>query len=88
MTDLEFRTASLADVDAIVALVESAYRSLRRDIIEGRRTIDQVGHEIRDLVVAVANGQQTASEGLGHREFILTYKSFDPIGPACLPRMA
>ena len=58
------------------------------DIIEGRRTIDQVGHEIRDLVVAVANGQQTASEGLGHREFILTYKSFDPIGPACLPRIA
>jgi altronate hydrolase len=57
------------------------------DIIEGRRTIDQVGHEIRDLVVAVANGQQTASEGLGHREFILTYKSFDHIGPACLPRI-
>ncbi|WP_431298665.1 UxaA family hydrolase [Tabrizicola sp. BL-A-41-H6] len=58
------------------------------DIIEGRRTIDQVGHEIRDLVVAVASGQQTASEDLGHREFILTYKSFEPIGPACLPGMA
>ena len=24
-------------------------------------------------------------EALGHREFILTYKAFDPIGPACLP---
>ena len=58
------------------------------DIIEGRRSIDQVGREIRDLVVAVASGQQTASEGLGHREFILTYKSFDPIGPACLPGAA
>ncbi|NBZ89818.1 UxaA family hydrolase [Stagnihabitans tardus] len=58
------------------------------DIIEGRRSIDAVGHEIRDLVVAVAGGQQTASEALGHREFILTYKSFDPIGPACLPRLA
>ena len=25
------------------------------------------------------------SEDLGHAEFILTYKSFKPIGPACLP---
>lgn len=55
------------------------------DIIEGHRSIDAVGREIRDLVVAVAQGQQTKSEDLGHREFILTYKSFDPIGPACLP---
>ena len=30
-------------------------------------------------------GQQTKSEALGHTEFILTYKSFEPIGPACLP---
>lgn len=58
------------------------------DIIEGRRSIDEVGREIRDLVLAVAGGRQTASEALGHREFILTYKSFDPIGPACLPGAA
>jgi altronate dehydratase large subunit len=58
------------------------------DIIEGRRSIDQVGREIRDLVLAVAGGQQTKSEELGHREFILTYKSFEPIGPACLPGAA
>jgi hypothetical protein len=25
------------------------------------------------------------SEALGHQEFILTYKQFEPIGPACLP---
>lgn len=55
------------------------------DIIEGSRSIDAVGREIRDLVVSVAQGQQTKSEELGHREFILTYKSFEPIGPACLP---
>ena len=55
------------------------------DIIEGHRGIDAVSREIRDLVVAVAQGQRTKSEDLGHREFILTYKSFDPIGPACLP---
>jgi altronate dehydratase large subunit len=71
------------------------YRALRDDmdinagdIIEGNRSIDEVGHEIRDLVVAVAGGRMTASEELGHREFILTYKSFEPIGPACLPRVA
>lgn len=58
------------------------------DIIEGHRSIDEVGLEIHDLVLAVAGGHQTASEALGHREFILTYKSFDPLGPACLPGAA
>jgi len=58
------------------------------DIIEGNRSIAEVGREIRDLVVAVAAGKQTKSEELGHREFILTYKSFEPIGPACLPGAA
>jgi hypothetical protein len=33
----------------------------------------------------VADGTPTASERLGHQESILTYKSFDPIGPSCLP---
>jgi altronate hydrolase len=28
------------------------------------------------------------SEEQGHQEFILTYKAFDPIGPACLPTRA
>ncbi|WP_417813304.1 UxaA family hydrolase [Thalassospira alkalitolerans] len=55
------------------------------DIIEGRRSIDDVGREIRDLVISVAKGAETKSEALGHREFILTYKTFDPIGPSCLP---
>ena len=34
---------------------------------------------------AAARGKQTRSEELGHQEFILTYKTFEPIGPACLP---
>lgn len=54
-------------------------------ILEGAATLDQVGREIFDLVVATAQGRQTASESLGHQEFVLTYKSFEPIGPACLP---
>jgi len=32
-----------------------------------------------------AGGRQTASEGLGHQEFVLTYKSSEPTGPSCLP---
>ena len=54
-------------------------------ILEGDASLDEVGGEIRDLVLGLAEGQRTRSEELGHREFILTYKSFEPIGPACLP---
>lgn len=54
-------------------------------VLEGRAELVEVGQEIRDLVVALGNGQRTRSEDLGHQEFILTYKSFEPIGPACLP---
>ncbi|MBS0343618.1 MAG: UxaA family hydrolase, partial [Proteobacteria bacterium] len=54
-------------------------------ILEGRGTLAEVGQEIHDMVCAVANGATSKSEELGHREFILTYKAFEPIGPACLP---
>ena len=54
-------------------------------ILEGRATLPAVGREIYDLVQRVGNGERTKSEALGHREFILTYKSFGPLGPACLP---
>ncbi|PXW64509.1 UxaA family hydrolase [Chelatococcus asaccharovorans] len=54
-------------------------------ILAGEATLDEVGREIRDLVVSLGHGRRTKSEELGHREFVLTYKSFEPIGPACLP---
>lgn len=54
-------------------------------VLSGEATLAEVGQEIFDLVKAVAGGRRTASEELGHREFILTYKSFEPIRPACLP---
>jgi altronate hydrolase len=57
-------------------------------ILEGRATLDEVGHEIYDLILRVANGEKTKSEELGHQEFILTYKTFEPVGPACLPSAA
>jgi altronate hydrolase len=54
-------------------------------ILEGRATIPEVAAELLDLISATAAGQPTASEQLGHREFVLTYKSSEPAGPACLP---
>lgn len=54
-------------------------------ILEGRATLDEVGQEIFYHVLEVAGGAPTKSESLGHQEFVLTYKSFEPIGPACLP---
>jgi len=54
-------------------------------ILEGEATLDIVGAEIVAAVLAVAGGERSVSETLGHREFILTYKAFEPIGPACLP---
>jgi len=47
--------------------------------------LDEVGREIYSLVESVASGELSKSEALGHQEFILTYKQFEPIGPACLP---
>jgi altronate hydrolase len=54
-------------------------------ILEGRASLDEVGREILELSLAVAGGARTKSEQLGHQEFVLTYKSFEPIGPSCLP---
>ncbi len=54
-------------------------------ILEGRASLPEVGREIYELVQRVGEGAPTKSEALGHQEFILTYKSFGPLGPACLP---
>lgn len=68
------------------------YRNLSEDmdvnageILEGQRSLDEIGSEIFRLIARVSDGQQTASESLGHQEFVLGYKSFEPIGPTCHP---
>ncbi|HWT36205.1 MAG TPA: UxaA family hydrolase [Paraburkholderia sp.] len=73
----------------------NTYRNLSGDmdvdagrILEGRATLDEVGREVFDLTLAVAQGAASKSESLGHQEFILTYKTFEPVGPACLPSNA
>ena len=54
-------------------------------ILSGEADLDEVGREIVELIAVVANGGLSKSEELGHQEFLLTYKSFEPLGPGCLP---
>ena len=54
-------------------------------IADGAETIDQVGERILDEIVEVASGAPTRSEALGHQEFVLNYKTYEPLGPSCLP---
>ncbi len=82
--------SALASVIKICANPET-YKNLREDmdvnagrILEGHPLSD-VSDEIYDLILKIANGALTKSENSGHSEFILTYKSFEPVGPACLP---
>ncbi|MDR3701299.1 MAG: altronate dehydratase family protein [Candidatus Sulfopaludibacter sp.] len=39
-------------------------------ISDGERTVQQVGREIFDLMLAVASGRRTCAEVLGHKEFV------------------
>jgi altronate hydrolase len=57
-------------------------------ILHREASIEEVGEEIFGLAQRVAAGEPSASEALGHQEFVLTYKTFEPIGPACLPLAA
>ena len=54
-------------------------------IADGVETIEQVGERIVAAIVEAASGHPTRSEALGHQEFVLGYKTYEPIGPACLP---
>ncbi len=59
-------------------------------IIDGHVTVNEMGKVIYDQIIGVASGNMTKSEALGHKEFILTYKTFDgsespkALGPSCL----
>jgi len=55
-------------------------------VMEGEATLDEIGDELFDLVLDIATGTRTKSEALGHREFVLNYKSIEAVGPACHPR--
>ncbi len=46
-------------------------------IINGISSLDEIGKEIYEKVLCVANGEMSKSEALGHAEFVLGYKYFD-----------
>lgn len=54
-------------------------------ILENRGTLDEVGEEIYGQILSLAQGHLSKSESLGHQEFVLTYKTFEPSGPSCFP---
>ena len=54
-------------------------------ILGGDVSLEDVSAELHDIVMRTAAGELTKSEGLGHQEFLLTYKQFEPLGPGCLP---
>lgn len=83
--------SAIAPVIKICANPET-YRRMADDmdvdagrIIEGRGSLPAVGEEIFALIQKIAAGEPSKSEALGHQEFILGYKSFEPLGPSCLP---
>lgn len=75
-----------ANPDTYRRLTEDMDIDAGRILEEANVTPQTVGREIVERVRAVAAGRRSASEELGHQEFILTYKSFEPAGPACLPQ--
>jgi altronate dehydratase large subunit len=54
-------------------------------IADGIETVEDVGRRIVDAIVSAASGVATKSEALGHQEFVLSYKTYEKLGPGCLP---
>ncbi|WP_413990829.1 UxaA family hydrolase [Labrys okinawensis] len=54
-------------------------------IADGVETVEDVGRHVVEAVAAAASGMPTKSEALGHQEFVLAYKTYEPLGPGCLP---
>lgn len=52
-------------------------------ILNGEATLEDVGQEIHDKILTLAAGGTTASEDLGHTEFVLTYKTATKPEPGC-----
>jgi len=68
------------------------YNRMREDmdinagkILLNEATVEDVGLEIYETILGLATGKKSCSEYLGHQEFVLGYKTFEPIGPSCLP---
>ena len=42
------------------------------DILQGKLSLNDAGDQLLEMIRRTANGRHTASEALGHREFVLT----------------
>lgn len=80
-------TPTGSPVAPIIKVVSNsaAFAKMRRNldvnagtVIDGEKSLDEVGREIVDVVIAVAEGRATASEVAGHREFAL--RCFGSVG--------
>ena len=69
------------------------YRNLEPDmdfdaspILAGTETLDENAAKLQDLVIRVASGEQSKSEALGHKEYLIMYKYQDPhrVIPRCM----
>ncbi|WP_412551917.1 UxaA family hydrolase [Shimia sp. MIT910701] len=54
-------------------------------ILRGQGDLEEVGTEIFDKLIGLGAEGKTASEALGHVEFVLTYKTAAPFEPGCHP---
>lgn len=83
--------SAVAPVIKICANADT-YRRMQEDmdinagkILTAGVTVDELASEILNKLINTVGGIPTCSEALGHQEFVLGYKSFEPIGPSCLP---
>jgi len=53
-------------------------------ILLGESSLEDIANEIIFRIAEVAGGKRTKAEELGHFEFSLGYKFFEPAGPSCL----
>ncbi|WP_270087888.1 UxaA family hydrolase [Sphingobacterium sp. SYP-B4668] len=53
-------------------------------ILSENCSLDAVADEILEEVIRVVQGKLSCAEQLGHFEFSLGYKFFEPLGPSCL----
>ncbi|MGN0021421.1 MAG: UxaA family hydrolase [Sphingobacterium hotanense] len=53
-------------------------------ILLGESSLEDIANEIILRIAEVAGGKRTKAEELGHFEFSLGYKFFEPAGPSCL----
>ena len=74
---------ALSNSEAGVKIVARS-PDLQAAIIELHKGHGPKKFKIYQKILETASGKQTVSEELGHQEFVIIYKTFEPLGPNCL----